>query len=962
MYWENPSVLLGLWILPLVAALMVYAHRRRASAARQFADPAMVRRLMPSVRGGRPWVKGACILLALGCLIVAGARPRFGVYFEKVAQRGVDLFVLLDVSRSMTAEDVAPNRLERAKSDIRDLLKKLPGDRVGLIVFAGKPVVKVPLTTDQGFFRAVLDEINTRSAPRGGSLIGDAIRKAMEAMPERRNRDQVMVLITDGEDHDSFPREAAKQAAERGIKIFTVGLGDSKEGARVPIRDRSGKMHYLKYKDQEVWSKVDEDLLKQIALSSKGAYIPAGTRAYDLGQIYEDHLAGLAQGELNVEKRKRHRDQFQLFLCIGIVLLLVEMAIPTHHGPTKLKNKNRSTNHNNSRGTTSPGSPPAAVSRRLLRHRPVKPTTIILLLALLGLPTAAPAASPNAADQVKLGIEQFEAGDYAAASEAFARADATQPDDRRIAFDRACAYAAAGDEARAIEWFQKAALTEDHKLAARCHYNMGCLAVDKARALLGEKPEEATPETRTECLELMELAIAHFRDATGFDENGADARHNLEAARLWIRHIKEVWRQRDLQKQREKMNLLEYLQMLEQRQRTLRTTGKALAGEHRSPKRRQAVFTAETSERRLAEEIEPLKAKIHAGLRPQQSPQVAASGGTPQPAVAGQPNAEKAAEVLGGLADNAGKAMLAAADELRHNRPAAAVPVQADVVEKLDQVYMVVAPYTNLVQRAVERQKGLVDQYQQEPIDLNESAWNQRFITGWSEMLLAKAKQGLKNMPPAEPAPAPKLPVAGPPVAESSKDDSPKKTDPAEAARKQLEALRKAMEKAVELAPKVKTLTAEAATHLEQQEPAEALPKQEEALKLLKEMLPKQDQQKNQDKKDQQKKDQDKKDQEKKDQNKKDQDKKDQDKKDQEKKNQDKKDQEKKDRNKKDQDKKNDKEKEQSGQRPQQPRDLSKKQADAVLRKARERQQKRRKLEALLQQQLYRPGKVEKDW
>jgi Ca-activated chloride channel family protein len=332
MYWENPTVLLGLWILPLLAGLLVYAHRKRVSAARSFAEEAMVERLMPPLRSPRPWVKGGIVLAGLGLLIVAAARPRFGVYFEQVTQRGVDLFVLLDVSRSMTAEDVAPNRLERAKSDIRDLLGQLVGDRVGLIVFAGKPVTKVPLTDDHGFFRMVLDEVDVLSAPRGGSLIGDAVRKALEAMPEARDRDQVVVLITDGEDHDSFPQEAARAAAQRHVKIFTVGLGDSGDGARIPVRQPSG-LEYLKYEGQEVWSKVDERLLEEMALETGGAYIPAGTRAYDLGQVYRDHLAGLTRGEARSEKRKRYREQFQLFVCLGLGLLLAEMAIPGYRRP-----------------------------------------------------------------------------------------------------------------------------------------------------------------------------------------------------------------------------------------------------------------------------------------------------------------------------------------------------------------------------------------------------------------------------------------------------------------------------------------------------------------------------------------------------------------------------------------------------------------------------------------------------
>ncbi len=330
MYWETPSLLFLLWVVPVAGFGLVYAHRQRIATAGRFADRAMVERLMPSFRAARPWVKAVLMLVGVTCLIMGASRPRFGVFFEEVSQRGVDLFVLLDVSRSMMAEDVAPNRLERAKSDIRDLLHKLKGDRVGLIAFAGSPVVKVPLTTDHGFFYMLLDDIDTDSAPRGGSLIGDAIRKAMEAMEERRDRDQVIVLITDGEDHDSFPAEAAKQSAERSIKIFTIGLGDVGEGARIPVRDESGQLSYVRHKGQEVWSKMDERLLKEIALTTSGAYIPAQTRVYDLGQIYEDHLANLTRSEIVSVKRKRFREQFQLFVCFGLVFLVIEMLVPSY--------------------------------------------------------------------------------------------------------------------------------------------------------------------------------------------------------------------------------------------------------------------------------------------------------------------------------------------------------------------------------------------------------------------------------------------------------------------------------------------------------------------------------------------------------------------------------------------------------------------------------------------------------
>ena len=211
---------------------------KQAAVAMRFVHKSMLPRLMPPMISSRPWTKGTLLILGLAAIIVAAARPRFGVYFEKTVQRGVDCFICLDVSRSMLAEDVAPSRLGRAKSDIRDLLKKLAGDHVGLIVFAGKPVVKVPLTTDEGFLYG--SRRGRYPAPPRGTLIGDAVRKAMEAMPPRADHDQIIVLLTDGEDQESYAAEAAKQAAEKGIKIFTVGLGDSTEGARIPLATDSG--------------------------------------------------------------------------------------------------------------------------------------------------------------------------------------------------------------------------------------------------------------------------------------------------------------------------------------------------------------------------------------------------------------------------------------------------------------------------------------------------------------------------------------------------------------------------------------------------------------------------------------------------------------------------------------------------------------------------------------------------
>ncbi|MCR9199820.1 MAG: VWA domain-containing protein [Planctomycetaceae bacterium] len=327
MTWGAPSVLMGLWLIPLIGYLILRAQQKRRRAAGQFVDRAMASRLMPAFGLQRTIVKATLLMTAMTCLILALARPRYGFSLEEVSSRGVDVMVLLDVSRSMLAEDVKPNRLQRAKSDIIDLLQRLEGDRVGLVVFAGAPVVQIPLTTDHSFYRIVLQDVDTTSAPRGGTMIGDAVRCAMQAMPPQAERDQAVVLITDGGDLDSFPIDAAEAAAARNLQIISVGLGDVSEGARIPSRSAEGGLGFVQYDGQEVWSKMDEGLLEQMATITSGAYIPAQTRTYDLGQIYDDQLSKLTQSEFRSEKRRRYHERYQWFAAAGLLLLLLDLLI-----------------------------------------------------------------------------------------------------------------------------------------------------------------------------------------------------------------------------------------------------------------------------------------------------------------------------------------------------------------------------------------------------------------------------------------------------------------------------------------------------------------------------------------------------------------------------------------------------------------------------------------------------------
>jgi Ca-activated chloride channel family protein len=224
----------------------------------------------------------------------------------------------------MLAEDVVPNRLARAKQDVVDLLRVLPGDRVGLVTFAGTATLSCPLTTDYGFFRLALEEVGTHSTARGGSLIGDAIRKAVDCFDDRLKKYKAIILITDGDDHESLPVEAARDACQNhGIKIYTIGIGDADEGRRVPV-EQDGQKVYLQYEGQEVWSKMNPGLLATLAREGDGAYVPAGTANIDLDQIYKRHIAPQERREFGEERVKRYRHQFQWFVAAALVFLLVE--------------------------------------------------------------------------------------------------------------------------------------------------------------------------------------------------------------------------------------------------------------------------------------------------------------------------------------------------------------------------------------------------------------------------------------------------------------------------------------------------------------------------------------------------------------------------------------------------------------------------------------------------------------
>ena len=270
------------------------------------------------------------VLLAAGFVLaaIAAARPQWGRSDFQVSSRGASLLVALDVSRSMLATDVRPNRLERAKVDILDLIADLKGDRAGLLVFRGKGVMLCPITADYAFLRQAIDSVSVDSAPRGETDIADALDKALEALASSSEDNCAIVLISDGEDLAGRAKAAAQKAASRNIPIFTVGIGDP-AGADVPDPDGGGAM---KFGGQKVRSRLTESTLKEIATVSGGAYIPlatAGTAGTTLGAIYRQHLSRLAKREFDEMLENRFVERYRLFLVPAILLLLAAAALST---------------------------------------------------------------------------------------------------------------------------------------------------------------------------------------------------------------------------------------------------------------------------------------------------------------------------------------------------------------------------------------------------------------------------------------------------------------------------------------------------------------------------------------------------------------------------------------------------------------------------------------------------------
>jgi Ca-activated chloride channel family protein len=327
--------------IPISVLFFWVVFKLKEKAKKRFGNLDLIDKLSSSFSPAKQKLKVFILILTLFFLLFSLARPQFGTKLTMLKRKGVDIIIALDTSLSMLAEDMKPNRLEKAKREVAGLIDRMKGDRAGLVAFAGASFVQCPLTLDHSAAKMFLDILDTDLIPRPGTAIGAAITTSVKAFEQTERKFKVLVLITDGEDHESNPVEAAKMASKEGITIYTIGIG-SVQGEPIPLRDGKGSVvGFKKARDGEVVvSRLDEITLQKIALETGGKYYHATAGEIELDKIY-DEISRMEKKELEGKLLTQYEDRYQYFLIFSLIFLTIEFFISERKNTkTFLKKKN----------------------------------------------------------------------------------------------------------------------------------------------------------------------------------------------------------------------------------------------------------------------------------------------------------------------------------------------------------------------------------------------------------------------------------------------------------------------------------------------------------------------------------------------------------------------------------------------------------------------------------------------
>ncbi len=323
--FHNPEFLYLLVLVPVLVLIMIIHGRRTRKKIRESGDMKLIKGLMPEFSFFRKRIKFIFQLLAFTVAVFILARPQFGSKLEEVKRQGVEVIIALDVSNSMLAEDIKPDRLERAKQAISNLVDRLQDDKIGLIVFAGDAYTQIPVTTDYVSAKMFLSSINPGIVPKQGTSLASAINLGINSFSPSMDESKALVIITDGENHEDDPVQAAKDAAAKGVVIHTIGIG-SASGVPIPV-ENNGRTDYLKDNEgNTVITKLDESILREIAFATGGTFVKASNSSIGLNNIFNE-ISSMKQQELEGTVYTEYDDQFQIIALIALIFLIADILI-----------------------------------------------------------------------------------------------------------------------------------------------------------------------------------------------------------------------------------------------------------------------------------------------------------------------------------------------------------------------------------------------------------------------------------------------------------------------------------------------------------------------------------------------------------------------------------------------------------------------------------------------------------
>ena len=506
MSFGAPEWLWGLLLIPLLIALFVRSEHRGLKRLQQFVSARLLPQLAGTVNRRRRIIRFGLLLLGLALAIVSLAQPRWGYTFEDVKRKGLDLLVAVDTSRSMLSNDVQPNRLERVKLAIQDLIDELQGDRVGLIAFAGRAFLQAPLTIDYDAVIEAVNDLDTKTIPEGGTNISSAITLATQSFGKSAMGNRALIIFTDGEELSGDAVKTAKAAADAGVRIFTIGVG-TPQGSLIPVTGDNGETSFVKDSaGQVVKSKLDDKRLREVAEATGGFYLHLENGPRTMQQVQSEGLAKMQAAEMDVRLSRRPIERYEWPLGAALIALALSILIPERkrvreraHVPAPARNAGRSV----------AGGPVKAAGAAVA----------VLMLLCSSVFATAP------------GINAYQQGKFEDAYKEFQDTLKSHPQSRaedELQFDSGTAAYKLKDYNKALESFSQALLTPDTGLQTKGHYNLGNTLYQRGEM---QKADDKKLSDWTNALD-------HYEQTLKLDPQNKEAKDNYEYVKKKIDELK----------------------------------------------------------------------------------------------------------------------------------------------------------------------------------------------------------------------------------------------------------------------------------------------------------------------------------------------------------------------------------------------------------------------------------------